>query len=44
MRVTAILIQKQVPFEIEYVDLKEKPEWFVKLSPLGKVPLLKVDD
>lgn len=34
---------KQVPFAIEYIDLKDKPEWFLKLSPLGKVPILIID-
>jgi glutathione S-transferase len=33
-----------VAFDMEFIDLKEKPEWFVKLSPTGKVPILKVDD
>jgi len=33
-----------VPFEITYIDLACKPVWFLKLSPLGKVPLIKVDD
>src|SRR3954471_2724596 len=35
---------KKVPFEIEYIDLKNKPEWFLKLSPLGKVPILIIDN
>jgi len=36
------LIEKQVPFERIYVDLSDKPDWFRAVSPLGKVPLLKV--
>jgi glutathione S-transferase len=31
-----------VPFERVYIDLSDKPGWFKQLSPLGKVPLLKV--
>jgi len=31
-------------YEIEYIDLANKPDWFLEISPLGKVPLLKVDD
>jgi glutathione S-transferase len=27
-----------------FVDLQNKPEWFLKLSPLGKVPVLQVGD
>ncbi len=38
------LNHKQVDFDIEYIDLQNKPDWFLKISPLGKVPVLKVDD
>lgn len=37
------LKHKKVPFEITYVDLENPPEWFDKISPLGQVPLLKVN-
>lgn len=37
------LLHKQVKFRIRYVDLSEPPNWFLKLSPTGKVPLLLVD-
>lgn len=37
------LHEKGVPHELEYIDLAAKPDWFVALSPLGKVPLLLVD-
>ncbi|MGH8386166.1 MAG: hypothetical protein ACRESJ_11815, partial [Pseudomonas sp.] len=33
-------LEKNVPFE--RVDLAAKPDWFLVLSPMGKVPLLKV--
>ena len=35
---------KDVEFEVTYINLREKPDWFLKLSPHGKVPVLKVDD
>jgi glutathione S-transferase len=38
------LQEKGLPYEIEYIDLNNKPEWFVQLSPLGKVPILIVED
>ena len=42
---SAIVMQhKGVPYETEFVDLRNKPEWFLALSPLGKVPVLVVDD
>lgn len=37
------LIEKQIPHDREYIDLADKPDWFLRLSPLGKVPLLLVD-
>ncbi|MBI2253400.1 MAG: glutathione S-transferase family protein [Proteobacteria bacterium] len=41
-RVAIALREKAVPFEQIYIDLGNKPDWFKRLSPLGKVPLLKV--
>ena len=35
---------KQVDFDVTYVNLREKPDWFLEISPHGKVPVLKVDD
>jgi glutathione S-transferase len=43
-RAVIALAEKGVAFERIDVDLAAKPDWFLKLSPLGKVPLLKVDD
>lgn len=43
-RAIIALSEKQVPFEREYIDLGNKPDWFVKKSPLGKTPLLLADD
>lgn len=41
----AIALQaKGVDYDIEYIDLRNKPDWFLKLSPLGKVPLLDVEE
>ena len=34
----------QVPYEIEYIDLANKPDWFLEISPLGKVPVVQVND
>ena len=43
-RAVITLAEKRVPFERTYVDLANKPEWFRQISPLGKTPVLKVDD
>jgi glutathione S-transferase len=42
-RAAIALAEKGVPFERVYIDLANKPDWFLKISPLGKVPLLKVE-
>jgi glutathione S-transferase len=38
------LIEKGIDYDVEYVDLYDKPEWFLEISPFGKVPALKVGD
>jgi glutathione S-transferase len=41
-RAVIALSEKGVPFERIDIDLANKPDWFLKLSPLGKVPVLVV--
>ncbi|BCM20377.1 glutathione S-transferase family protein [Mesorhizobium sp. J8] len=41
-RAAIALAEKGVAFGRVYVDLSDKPEWFKAVSPLGKVPLLRV--
>jgi glutathione S-transferase len=43
-RAAIALAEKGVPFARVNVDLANKPDWFKAISPLGKVPLLKVGD
>ena len=33
---------KDVRFEVTYINLRDKPDWFLEISPHGKVPVLKV--
>ena len=42
-RARIVLEEKSIPHEIEFIDLANKPRWFLELSPLGKVPVLLVD-
>jgi glutathione S-transferase len=42
-RAAIVLAEKGVPFERRDVDLAHKPDWFVRLSPTGKTPMLLVD-
>lgn len=41
-RAAIVLAEKGVPFERIDIDLEHKPDWFLAISPRGKVPLLKV--
>jgi glutathione S-transferase len=43
-RAVIALTEKGVPFERVDVDLANKPDWFLKISPLGKTPVLQVGD
>jgi glutathione S-transferase len=43
-RAAIVLTEKNIPFERIDVDLSNKPDWFKAISPLGKVPLLKVGE
>ncbi len=38
-----LLRAKDVDFEVTYIDLSDKPDWFLEISPHGKVPVLSVD-
>lgn len=38
------LIEKGMDFKITYIDLANRPDWFMKISPFGKVPVLRVGD
>ena len=35
---------KDVEFDVTYINLRDKPDWFLRISPHGKVPVLLVDD
>src|SRR5262249_17804989 len=43
-RVMIAVAEKGVAHERTYIDLANKPNWFKAVSPLGKVPLLLIDE
>lgn len=43
-RAVVALTEKDVPFERIDLDLANKPDWFLGISPLGKTPVLQVGD
>jgi len=38
------LLEKDVPHEVEFIDLAAKPDWFLRISPMGRVPVLLVGE
>lgn len=43
-RAVILLNAKGVEHDVTYIDLKDKPDWFKRISPLGKVPVLRVGE
>lgn len=43
-RAAIVLVEKGINFERRDIDLAHKPDWFLKISPLGKTPVLLVDE
>jgi glutathione S-transferase len=43
-RAAIALAEKGVPFRRTDIDLAHKPDWFLRLSPLGKTPVLVVGE
>jgi len=43
-RAVTVLEENGVPYQRIDIDLANKPDWFKALSPLGKVPVLVVND
>lgn len=37
------LLEKDIPFKRTNIDLANKPDWFLRISPLGKVPVLRIN-
>ena len=42
-RARIVLEEKQIDYDIEYIDRDNRPDWFLKISPHSKVPVLIVD-
>lgn len=42
-RAVIALREKGIDFDVDYIDLGNKPRWFLEISPRGKVPVLVVD-
>lgn len=42
-RAAIVLMEKGLAFERQDIDLANKPDWFLQVSPLGKTPVLQVE-
>ncbi len=43
-RAAIVLREKQVPYDITYIDRDKRPDWFLAISPHSKVPVLRIDE
>lgn len=43
-RAAIVLTEKGLAYERRDIDLADKPDWFLKISPLGKTPVLLIGD
>jgi glutathione S-transferase len=43
-RVHITLLEKQLDFTLTEIDLFNRPDWFLAISPYGKVPVLRHDE
>ncbi|XP_057972070.1 glutathione S-transferase DHAR3, chloroplastic [Malania oleifera] len=43
-RVLLTLEEKHIPYDMKLVDLVNKPDWFLKISADGKVPVIKFEE
>lgn len=39
-----VLNELEIPHQITYIDLRNKPDWFLEMSPTGKVPVLETPE
>ncbi len=42
-RAAIVLRAKKIEYDINYIDRDNRPEWFLKVSPHSKVPVLVID-
>lgn len=43
-RTLVVAKEKNIDLKVTFIDLANKPDWFLKLSPFGKVPVLRVGE
>lgn len=43
-RAAIVLNEKNIEYELNYIDRDNRPDWFLAISPHSKVPVLVIDD
>lgn len=43
-RVLIVCEEKNIPYSVTMIDTENKPAWFQEISPLGLIPVLRIDD
>ena len=43
-RTRLVMLEKGIDFDLTVIDTKNKPDWFLKISPYGKVPVIRHGD
>ena len=43
-RIWFALEELKIPFEVEFIDLGNKPKWYLEMIPTGLVPAVKIGD
>ena len=43
-KIRILLAEKQIDYQLEEINLKDKPSYFLEISPLGKVPVFVDED
>ncbi len=43
-RAAIVLRAKNIDYDITYIDRNHRPDWFLKISPHSKVPVLRIGD
>ena len=43
-RSAIVLNEKDVPYDVTYIDLSNKPAWFLAMSPTGRVPVVQTPE
>ena len=43
-RARVLMNEKGADYDITYIDLADKPDWFKEIAPMGTVPVLRITD